>query len=141
MKAKDCCFVEIFHFLNLTKANWLDYFDLNRSNHIFCRNSVCFISRFDKKIYIGEPDFEARKELFQIYIEKEKRPHGELDYDELSKLTKNINKKYINQKYLLFLNKINIEHFNNNSSNNNYYIYIFLILILISIFIAFQFTK
>jgi len=65
-----------------------------------------------------------------------------IDKDELSKLTKNINKKYINQKYLLYLNNINIEHFNNNSSNNNssnnninYYIYIFLILILIIIFI------
>ncbi len=59
-----------------------------------------------------------------------------IDKDELSKLTKNINKKYINQKYLLFLNKIfenNIEKFNNNY-NYNYYIYIFIILILIIIF-------
>jgi hypothetical protein len=67
-----------------------------------------------------------------------------IDKDELSKLTKNINKKYINEKYLLFLNKINIEHFNNNNNSSNIYnnyIYIFLILILILIFIAFQFTK
>lgn len=43
--------------------------------------------RFDKKIYIGPPDQKARKELFQIYIEKEDRPHEKLDYDELATLT------------------------------------------------------
>ena len=49
----------------------------------------------------------------------------------LYKLTKNINKKYINQKYLDFLNKINfnqIEHFN---YNINYFLIILLILIII----------
>ncbi len=55
-----------------------------------------------------------------------------IDKNELSKLTKNINKKYINQKYLLFLNKIfeQKEHFYNNNYIN-YYIYFFIILILI----------
>jgi transitional endoplasmic reticulum ATPase len=43
--------------------------------------------RFDKKIYLGPPDFEARKELFKIFIEKTSRPHDVLDYEELSHLT------------------------------------------------------
>lgn len=43
--------------------------------------------RLDKKIYIGPPDYIARKELFQMYIEKEDRPHDKLDYDELAKLS------------------------------------------------------
>jgi transitional endoplasmic reticulum ATPase len=43
--------------------------------------------RFDKKIYLGPPDFEARKELFKIFIEKTSRPHDVLDYDVLAELT------------------------------------------------------
>ena len=40
-----------------------------------------------KYIYIWEPDFEARKELFKIFIEKQNKPHDTLDYDELARLT------------------------------------------------------
>ncbi len=43
--------------------------------------------RFDKKIYIGEPDFIARKELFEIFIAKKDRPHTKLDYRELAMLS------------------------------------------------------
>ena len=43
--------------------------------------------RLDKKIYLWPPDFEARKELFKIFIEKEKRPHKDLDYKKLAELT------------------------------------------------------
>jgi hypothetical protein len=56
-----------------------------------------------------------------------------INRDELIKLTQNINKKYINQKYLEFINKVlNIEHFNSKSQINNYY-YIIIILILLLI--------
>lgn len=33
--------------------------------------------------------FDARKELFEIYINKFDRPSEELDFDELAKLTEN----------------------------------------------------
>ncbi len=57
----------------------------NRPDHL--DNAILRSGRFDKKIYIWPPDFDARKELFQIYIEKKKRPHAKLDYKELSRLT------------------------------------------------------
>lgn len=57
----------------------------NRPDHL--DSAILRSGRFDKKIYIWPPDFEARKELFQIYIEKENRPHEELDYSELATLT------------------------------------------------------
>lgn len=46
--------------------------------------------RFDEKIYIPLPDFEARKKLFELQISK--LPHEEdLDYDLLAKLTEGCN--------------------------------------------------
>lgn len=57
----------------------------NRPDHL--DSAILRSGRFDKKIYIWAPDEIARKELFQIYIEKESRPHEKLDYDELAKLT------------------------------------------------------
>jgi len=57
----------------------------NRPDHL---DSALLRSwRMDKKIYIWPPDFNARKQLFQIYIEKAKRPHSKLDYKKLSELT------------------------------------------------------
>lgn len=57
----------------------------NRPDHL---DSALLRSwRLDKKIYIWAPDFEARKELFQIFIEKEDRPHKDLDYKKLAELT------------------------------------------------------
>ena len=57
----------------------------NRPDHL--DSAIMRSGRLDKKIYIWAPDFEARKELFNIYIQKEKKPHKEMDYDKLAQLT------------------------------------------------------
>lgn len=57
----------------------------NRPDHL--DSAILRSGRLDKKIYIGPPDETARKEMFRLYIEREGRPHGKLDYDELAKLT------------------------------------------------------
>lgn len=57
----------------------------NRPDHL--DSAILRSGRLDKKIYIWAPDYQARKELFEIYIEKEKRPHKKLDYDKLAELT------------------------------------------------------
>ena len=44
--------------------------------------------RLDKKYYVGVPDEVARKALFELYLKNRPYDFG-LDYDELSKLTKN----------------------------------------------------
>lgn len=44
--------------------------------------------RLDKKYYVGVPDDTARKALFELYLKNRPYDFG-LDYDELSKLTKN----------------------------------------------------
>lgn len=40
--------------------------------------------RFDRKVYIGLPDSDARKKMYQLYMEKIKH-EGEFDLDELAK--------------------------------------------------------
>ncbi len=57
----------------------------NRPDHL--DSAILRSGRFDKKIYIWEPDFVARKELFEIFIEKKQRPHTKLDYRELAMLS------------------------------------------------------
>ena len=42
--------------------------------------------RLDKKYYIGTPDFEARKLMFELYLESRPYDFG-LDYDKLAQLT------------------------------------------------------
>ena len=44
--------------------------------------------RLDKKYYVGAPDPEARKALFELYLKKRPYDFG-IDYDELAVLTKN----------------------------------------------------
>ena len=44
--------------------------------------------RLDKKYYVGVPDQEARKALFELYLKKRPYDFG-LDYDELATLTMN----------------------------------------------------
>jgi hypothetical protein len=74
------------------------------------------------------------------YLDENKLTNVNVNKDELSKLTKNINKKYINEKYLLFLNNIFEEKFEN-INYNNYKIYIFFIIIFILIIIYYISNK
>lgn len=57
----------------------------NRPDHL--DSALLRSGRLDKKYYIWPPDFTARKELFEIFIEKQKRPHGKLNYEKLAELT------------------------------------------------------
>ena len=59
----------------------------NRPDHL--DSAILRSGRLDKKIYIWPPDFEARKELFQIYIEKTERPNKDIDFSKLAELTEN----------------------------------------------------
>lgn len=45
--------------------------------------------RFDRKVYIGLPDAEARKKIFQAYLKKIKIEEDHIDLDELGKLSFN----------------------------------------------------
>jgi transitional endoplasmic reticulum ATPase len=57
----------------------------NRPDHL--DSAILRSGRFDKKFYIWAPDFQARKELFMIHIEKKWRPNIDLDYEKLAELT------------------------------------------------------
>lgn len=45
--------------------------------------------RLDKKYYIGTPDFEARKLMFELYLKPRPYDFG-IDYDKLASLTENL---------------------------------------------------
>ncbi len=75
-------------FNNLDEApNLIVIAATNRPDHL--DSAILRSWRFDKKFYIWVPDFNARKELFEIYIEKKGRPHKEIDYTKLAELTEN----------------------------------------------------
>lgn len=57
----------------------------NRPDHLDA--AILRSGRFDKKIFVGPPDHDARKELFKLYIERMNRPCDILDYDILAKMT------------------------------------------------------
>lgn len=57
----------------------------NRPDHL--DSALLRSGRLDKKFYIWAPDFEARKELFEIFIAKQWRPHWELNYEKLAEFT------------------------------------------------------
>ena len=57
----------------------------NRPDHL--DSAILRSGRLDKKYYIGPPDFDARAELFEIFIEKQGRPHGKLNYKKLAEYT------------------------------------------------------
>lgn len=73
-------------FNNLAEAqNLIVVWATNRPDHL--DSAILRTWRFDKKFYIWPPDFEARKELFEIYIKKENRPAENLNYEKLANLT------------------------------------------------------
>jgi len=57
----------------------------NRPDHL--DSALLRSGRLDKKIYVGLPDHETRKELFRVFIEKFDRPHSRLNYNKLADLT------------------------------------------------------
>ena len=57
----------------------------NRPDHL--DSAILRSGRLDKKYYIWPPDFDARAELFEIFIEKQGRPHGKLNYKKLAEFT------------------------------------------------------
>ncbi len=57
----------------------------NRPDHLDA--AILRSGRFDKKIFVGPPDHEARKELFELYIKRMDRPHDTLDYEKLAEMT------------------------------------------------------
>lgn len=57
----------------------------NRPDHL--DSALLRSGRLDKKYYIWAPDFAAREELFEIFIEKQWRPHGKLNYKKLAEFT------------------------------------------------------
>ena len=106
-----------FDNLGITKYMWIFYYLMcpkNRSAHL----------NLYKSTNTPIPEYLDENKLMN-YI-------NIINKEELIKLTKNINKKYINQKYLEFINKIeNIEHYDSKSQTNNYYYIISLIFIII----------
>ncbi len=73
-------------FNNLDEApNLIVIAATNRPDHL--DSALLRSGRLDKKFYIWAPDFDARAELFEIFIEKQWRPHGKLNYKKLAELT------------------------------------------------------
>ena len=116
-----------FDNLGITKYMWIFYYLMcpkNRSAHL----------NLYKSTNTPIPEYLDENKLMN-YIN-----NNIINKDELIRLTTNINKKYINPKYLEFINKVlQVEHYNYNNSKSqiNYnYIIILIILILILIFIC-----
>jgi hypothetical protein len=118
--------MDINKYQNLGQTKYMWYF-----YYLMCPKTREAHLNLYKSKNIPIPEYLDENKLSMFY--------DSVNRDELSKLTKNINKKYINQKYLLFLNKIFEEKFENNNYNNYYnyniYIYFLIIFILIIIFI------
>lgn len=49
-------------------------------------SAILRAGRLDKKYYIGVPDFDARKQIFELYLRSRPYDFG-LDYDKLAKMT------------------------------------------------------
>ena len=57
----------------------------NRPDHL--DSALLRSGRLDKKYYIWAPDMEAREELFEIFLSKQGRPHGKINFKKLAELT------------------------------------------------------
>lgn len=57
----------------------------NRPDHL--DSALLRSGRLDKKYYIWPPDLQARRELFEIFLSKQGRPHGKVNFEKLAELT------------------------------------------------------
>lgn len=78
-------FLQEFNKLAEEAPNLIVIAATNRPDHL--DSAILRSGRLDKKIYLWPPDDEARIALFKMYIEKAGRPHEDLDYEELMRLT------------------------------------------------------
>ena len=78
-------FLQEFNKLAEEAPNLIVIAATNRPDHL--DSALLRSGRLDKKIYIGVADYETRKELFRVFIEKFDRPHTKLNYNKLAELT------------------------------------------------------
>ena len=78
-------FLQEFNKLAEEAPNLIVIAATNRPDHL--DSALLRSGRLDKKIYVWLPDFETRKALFKVFIEKFDRPHKKLNYNKLSELT------------------------------------------------------
>ncbi len=78
-------FLQEFNKLAKEAPNLIVIAATNRPDHL--DSALLRSGRLDKKIYLWVADFETRKSLFKVFIEKFDRPHSKLDYNKLSELT------------------------------------------------------
>jgi len=78
-------FLQEFNKLAEDAPNLIVIAATNRPDHL--DSALLRSGRLDKKIYVWLPDFETRKALFKVFIEKFDRPHSKLDYNKLAELT------------------------------------------------------
>jgi len=58
----------------------------NRPDHL--DSAILRSGRLDKKFYLWAPDFQARKELFEIHLKNAKRPHADdINFEKLAEFT------------------------------------------------------
>jgi len=79
-------FLQEFNKLAEEAPNLIVIAATNRPDHL--DSALLRSGRLDKKIYLWVADFETRKALFKVFIEKFDRPHSKLDYNKLAELTK-----------------------------------------------------
>jgi len=78
-------FLQEFNKLAEEAPNLIVIAATNRPDHL--DSALLRSGRLDKKIYLWVADFETRKSLFKVFIEKFDRPHSKLDYNKLAELT------------------------------------------------------
>ncbi len=78
-------FLQEFNKLAEEAPNLIVIAATNRPDHL--DSALLRSGRLDKKIYLWVADFETRKALFKVFIEKFDRPHTRLNYNKLAELT------------------------------------------------------
>ncbi len=78
-------FLQEFNKLAHEAPNLIVIAATNRPDHL--DSALLRSGRLDKKIYVWLPDFETRKALFKLFVEKFDRPHTKLNYNKLAQIT------------------------------------------------------